>query len=76
MAQRLGITTEKGKYYLMEKFMVLRKKHLDHEAVNEMVRYNLRADRMLIAGPFETKETAEKNRRERPEAHRLDVWLC
>jgi hypothetical protein len=74
VAQRLSITPEKGKYYLMEKFMV--KNHFDPEGVNEMVHYNVGAPRMLIAGPFETKAEAEATRRAHPEAHRLDVWLC
>ena len=74
MAQRLSITPKKGKYYLMEKFMV--KNHPDSEKVKEMWQYNVGARRMLIAGPFETKEDAEANRRAHPEAHRLDVWPC
>lgn len=64
----LNITPEKGKWYISEGWKV------SNEPL-EMVAHNQRRSKMIVAGPFDTKQAAQ-SQLEHAKCYEPFVWLC
>ncbi|QDT89864.1 hypothetical protein [Gimesia algae] len=71
----LDITLEKDKWYISEGFKAMFSPP-NVEDIEKMVRHNQGAHKMILAGPFDTKEMAESQLDQYTDYHYPFVWNC
>ena len=71
----LNVTPENGKWYISEGFKASRGQPTTNGTA-ELVKHNLGATKMILAGPFDTREQADSQLQQYSTFHNPSVWLC